>query len=143
MLEQSDYPTVFDDLHQTINKIRGDFSGNKDTSIAVGREAVLENLGWIYGGVCLLLLFGVLKFKDAVLLAVYGGTPFVLDSGLFLQSVPLLSRVLPRVTMLIELGMEFGAVTVGVSLGAVYGIYRLIGAVRMGVPYYAALKRDN
>jgi len=108
MLEQSDYPIVFDDLHQTINKIRGDFSGNKDTSIAVGREAVIENLEWIYSGVCLLLLFGVLKFKDAALLAVYGGTPFVLDSGLFLQSVPLLSRVLPRVTMLIELGMEFG-----------------------------------
>lgn len=28
---------MFDDLRQTINKIRGDFSGNKDTSIAVGR----------------------------------------------------------------------------------------------------------
>jgi hypothetical protein len=134
---------MFDDLRQTINKIRGDFSGNKDTSIAVGREAVQDNLEWIYGGVYLLLLFGVLKFKDAVLLAVYGGTPFVLDSGLFLQSVPLLSRVLPRVTVLIELGMEFGAVSVGISLGVVYAVYRLIGAVKMGVPYYSALKRDD
>jgi hypothetical protein len=134
---------MFDDLRQTINKIRGDFSDNKDTSIAVGRGAVLKNLEWIYAGVSLLLLFGVLKFKDAALLAVYGGAPFVFDSGLFLQSVPLLSRVLPRVTVLIELGMEFGAVTVGISLAVVYGIYRLIGAVKMGIPYYAALKQDD
>lgn len=134
---------MFDDLRQSINKIRGDFSGNKATSIAVGREAVLENLEWIYGGMCLLLLFGVLKFKDAALLAVYGGAPFVLDSGPFLQSIPLLSRVLPRVSVLIELGMEFGAVTVGISLSVVYGVYRLIGAVKMGVPYYVSLKRDD
>ena len=134
---------MFDDLRQTINKIRGDFSGNKDTSVEVGRGAVLENLEWIYAGVCLLLLFGVLKSRDAALLAIYGGAPFVLDSGLFLQSVPLVSRVLPRVTVLIELGMEFGAVTVGISLSVVYGVYRLIGAVKMGVPYYAALKRDD
>ncbi|GAB6862689.1 hypothetical protein ACFR97_16285 [Haloplanus litoreus] len=109
----------------------------------MGREAVQDNLEWIYGGVYLLLLFGVLKFKDAVLLAVYGSAPFVLDSGLFLQSLPLLSRVLPRVTVLIELGMEFGAVSVGISLGVVYAVYRLIGAVKMGVPYYSALKRDD
>lgn len=134
---------MFDDLRQTINKILGDFFGNKDTSIAVGRKTVQENLDIIYGSVCMLLFVGALQFRDAVLLAIYGAAPFVLDSGLFLESIPLLSRVLPRVTVLIELGMEFGAVTVGISLGVVYAIYRLIGAVKMGVLYHAARKRDD
>lgn len=134
---------MFDDLRQTINKIRGDYSGNKNTSIAVGRKTVHENLDIIYGSVCVLLFVGALQFRDAVLLAIYGAAPFVLDSGFFLESIPLLSRVLPRVTVLIEVGMEFGAVTVGISLGVVYAFYRLIGAVKMGVPYYAARKRDD
>lgn len=134
---------MFDDLQQAINKIRGDFSGNKDTSIAVGRQTILGNIGLLSSGLCLLLTLGVLKFKDAALLAIYGGAPFVLDSGIALQSIPLLSRVLPRVTLLIELGLEFGAVTIGISLSVVYGIYRLLGAVKMGIPYYASLKRDT
>lgn len=134
---------MLDDIRQTINKVWGDFFSNRGTSVAAGRKVVQNNLDLVYLGVGVIVLLGIMKFKDAILLAFYGGVPFLFDSGIFLESIPLLSRVMPRVTVLIDLGMGFGAVTVGISLGVVYTVYRLIGAVKMGVPYYASLKRDD
>lgn len=84
-----------------------------------------------------------MEFRDAGLLLLYGGAPFVLDSSLFIEALPLVSRLAPRITIILELGMETAAIGVGISLSAIYAIYRVIGAVSMGIPYYRWLKDEK
>lgn len=134
---------VFDDLRTTIRKIRGDYSKNQETSIRKGRKVVQENVGLISLGVLGALLFGFMEFRDGGLLLLYGGAPFVLDSSLFLETIPLVSRFAPRITFMLEIGIETAAVGVGISLSTIYSAYRAIGAVSMGIPYYRQLKDDD
>ncbi|NIC00922.1 hypothetical protein [Halobacterium sp. R2-5] len=131
---------MFDDSQETLRKMRGDSSANSKTSMRTGRNVVQRNVGLVYLMFMLLMMGGALKFHDAILLAIYGALPFLLDSVLFMDTVPLLGRFLPRATLLIELGLEMGALGVGLSLSAIYAIYRYIGVLRMGIPYYLSKK---
>jgi len=131
---------MFDDSQETIRKMRGDSSANSDTSMRTGRNVVQRNIGPVYVILMLLMMAGALKFHDAILLVIYGALPFLLDSALFVDTVTLLGRFLPRATLMIELGLEMGALGVGISLSAIYAIYRYIGVLRMGIPYYLSKK---
>ena len=134
---------MLDDIRKTIRKIRGDYHKNPETSIGRGRKVVRGNLPLIIYGIVVALIFGGLKARDAGLLVLYGGAPFIFDSTIFLEALPVVSRIAPRISLVIELGLEAGAIGVGISLGAVYTAYRLIGAISMGIPYYQYLKEDD
>lgn len=134
---------MFDDLRKALRKIRGDYSKNPETSIGKGRKIVAGNADLLLVGVAMALAVGVLKFQDALLLLLYSGAPFVLDSSLFIEALPLIGRFAPKVTLLIEAGLETAAIGVGISVSAIYGLYRLVGAVAMGIPYYQWLKSDD
>lgn len=134
---------VFDDLRTAVRKILGDYSKNPETSIGKGRKVVQKYLLLVFLGVLAALLFGIMEFRDAGLLLIYGGAPFVLDSSVFLEAIPLVSRFAPRITLIIELGMETVAIGIGISFSAIYSAYRVIGAVSMGIPYYRWLKDDD
>lgn len=134
---------MFDDLRKTLKKIRGDYSKNQTTSIGRGRNVVRGNLYYILVGILFAGLFGVIQAKDAGLLLIYGSAPFVLDSSLMLEAVTILSRFAPRITFIFEFGFEAVTIGIGLSFAAVIIIYRFVGAISMGIPYYKSLKKDD
>jgi len=128
---------VFDDLRQTIRKFRNE--GDR-TSIGACQNLLSDNFDLLYITVFGLTAFGVIHFQDAVLLMLYSLVPFILDGSLFIEWMPLLSRLLPRATVVIELGGWIGPVPAAISLSLVYAVYKRLGALRINIPYYLSLK---
>lgn len=130
---------MLDDLRQALRHFAGVF--NSDTSRRAGQNIVKRYLPTI-----LLALFGMVYFRiipipDVPLVFAYGSVPFLFDSSLFIESIPLLSRLLPRISIIIEIAGESLVLVGGISVGMIYTFYKLVGAGRMSAAYYRYLKR--
>lgn len=133
---------MIDDLLSALRYFRNVDSGAPETTLGKGRKIVRK-----YLPVFVLLLaagvwIGFLRVPDGALLSVYTLAPFLFNSSLFLESLPLIGRLAPRATILVEIGLEMGALGVGISLSLVYGIYRKIGAASMTLSWLN-WKRNN
>jgi hypothetical protein len=133
---------MIDDLLSAFRLFRNVDSSAPKTTLGKGRKIVQKYLF----PCCLLIIVGVgtgfLRLPDGLLLSLYTVTPFILDSSLFLESLPIISRLLPRATILVEIGMEIGMVGAGISLSLVIWIYRKIGAASMAISWFN-WKRNN
>lgn len=120
---------MLEDLLLMLKVARGNYSKNPRTSIGRGRNIVRKYLPYILFGLALSIGLGFIQIKNIGLLAIYGIAPLVLDSSLVMETMPIVSRFVPRAIIILEFGTE---VVVGISLGAMYAIYRGIGALSMG-----------
>ena len=134
---------MLDDLKGLLNTIRGNYSKNPETSLARGRNLVRKNLGLILIFIAGLILAGIFKLPDFLLLGVYSAIPLVFEPSYLVEFLPLVGRVLPRATVLVELWAEIATVSVGISLTAIYAIYRFIGALDMGISWHQSRKSDD
>jgi len=130
------------DLLSALNYFRKVDSNAPETTLGKGRKVVRNYAPMLALLIVAGIAFGFLKFPDGALLSAYAAAPFVLDSTIFLESLPLLGRVAPRATIIVEMGMELGAVGAGISLSIVYTVYRKIGAAAMTVSWFD-WKRNN
>lgn len=133
---------MIDDLLSALRYSRNVDSEAPQTTLGKGRKIVRKYLPVLVLLMAVGVGTGFLRVPDSALLSVYTLAPFLFDSTLFLESLSVIGRGAPRATILVELGMEMGALGVGISLSLVYGIYRKIGAASMTLSWLN-WKRNN
>jgi len=122
---------MLDDLISALRYSRNTDSNSPRTTLGRGRNVVRKYLAAI---ACLMILgvgLGFLKVPDAALLSAYLSAPFAVESPLVLRSLPLIGRILPRATILVEIGMNVGTVGFGLSLSAIFWCLRKIGMLSL------------
>ncbi|MGQ3329965.1 hypothetical protein [Halorubrum sp. FL23] len=133
---------MLDDFFSAFHYFRNVDSNSPETTIGKGRKVVRKYAFVIVLAVAAGVVTGILPSPDALLLSIYTLIPFVFDSSLILNSIPLIGRAAPRVMILVELGNGIGAASIGITLSTVYTIYRKVGAASMTVSWLQ-WKRNN